>query len=262
MELENKMQMQQPNPFQGYEPQSETFNLPSKGMFYPEIDGQRVTSVQVYDLVTQDENILLSQSLIESGEMIDTLLKKKVVSPYPIDKFTTGDRLSLLIYIRATMEQMYKIRVVDPETGKPFDHDVDLLSLNLKEMKYLPNQNGHFEFKLPKDGRIVTFRLLTGEDEKIIRQKEKKEQQLKGNNESSYKIFRLEQQIVSIEGITDVFEKAKYIRNMKIMDSRKLISFMDECIPTIDFNIEVSAPSGNRFSANIPFTAEFFYPNI
>ena len=262
MELENKMQMQQPNPFQGYEPQSETFHLPSKGMFYPEIDGKRITSVQVYDLVTQDENILLSQSLIESGEMIDTLLRKKVVSPYPVDKFTTGDRLSLLIYIRATMEQMYKIRLTDPSTGVPFDYEVDLLSLNLKELTHLPNQNGHFEFKLPKDGRIVTFKLLTGEDEKIIRQRERKEQQLKNSSESFYKILRLEQQIVSIEGITDVFEKAKYIRNMKIMDSRKLTAFMDECMPTIDFNIEVAAPSGNRFSSDLPFTSEFFYPNI
>lgn len=261
MEFEKNV-MQQSNPFQGYEPQSETFHLPSKGMFYPEVEGQRMTSVKVYDLVTQDENILLSQPLIESGEMVDVLLRKKVVSPYPVDKFTTGDRLSLLIYIRATMEQFYKIRITDPETGSPFDYDVDLMSLNMKEMKHLPNQNGHFEFKLPKDGRIVTFRLLTGEDEKIIRQKEKKEQQMKSSSESFYKIFRLEQQIVSIEGITDVFEKAKYIRNMKIMDSRKLTAFMDECMPTIDFNIEVSAPSGNRFFANIPFTAEFFYPNI
>ena len=261
MEFEKNV-MQQPNPFQGYEPQSETFHLPSKGMFYPEVEGQRMTSVKVYDLVTQDENILLSQPLIESGEMVDVLLRKKVVSPYPVDKFTTGDRLSLLVYIRATMEQFYKIRITDPQTGTPFDYDVDLMGLNLKEINYLPNQNGHFEFKLPKDGRIVTFRLLTGEDEKIIRQKEKKEQQMKSSTESFYKIFRLEQQIVSIEGITDVFEKAKYIRNMKIMDSRKLMSFMDECMPTIDFNIEVSAPSGNRFSANIPFTVEFFYPNI
>lgn len=261
MEFEKNV-MQQPNPFQGYEPQSETFHLPSKGMFYPEVEGQRMTSVKVYDLVTQDENILLSQPLIESGEMIDVLLKKKVISSYPVDKFTTGDRLSLLIYIRATMEQFYKIRIIDPETGTPFDHDVDLMGLNLKEMKHLPNQNGHFEFKLPKDGRIVTFRLLTGEDEKVIRQKEKKEQKMKSNSESYYKIFRLEQQIISIEGITDVFEKAKYIRNMKIMDSRKLTAFMDECMPTIDFNIEVSAPSGGRFSTNIPFTAEFFYPNI
>jgi hypothetical protein len=49
---------------------------------------------------------------------------------------------------------------------------------------------------------------------------------------------------------------------MKIMDSRKLTAFMDECMPTIDFNIEVAAPSGNRFSASIPFTSEFFFPNI
>jgi hypothetical protein len=160
------------------------------------------------------------------------------------------------------MEQMYKIRLTDPETGTPFDYEVDLLSLNLKELTHLPNQNGHFEFKLPKDGRIVTFKLLTGEDEKVIRQKQKKEQQLKNSNESFYKILRLEQQIVSIEGITDVFEKAKYIRNMKIMDSRKLTAFMDECMPTIDFNIEVAAPSGNRFSSDLPFTSEFFYPNI
>ena len=66
---------------------------------------------------------------------LQVLLRKKVVSPYPVDKFTTGDRLSLLVYIRATMEQFYKIRITDPQTGTPFDYDVDLMSLNLKEIK-------------------------------------------------------------------------------------------------------------------------------
>jgi hypothetical protein len=251
------------NPFASYEPMSETVGLTSQGMFYPMVDGKRITEVKVMDLVTQDENILLSPTLLESGEMITELLKRKVVSPYPVEKFTTGDRLSLLVYLRATMEQMYKLNLTDPETNLPFEYDVDLMALETKELKHLPSQEGLFEFKLPKANRVVTFRLLTGEDEKLIRQKEKREQQLKNTKDSYYKIFRFEQQIVSIEGIDDVFEKSKFLRNMNIMDSRKLYVFMDECMPSINFEVEVTAPSGARFQTTLAFNiVEFFFPDL
>lgn len=266
MEIEKNVmmqQMQQPV-HNSYEPLSETFHLPSKGIFYPPINenGDRLTSVQVYDLVTEDENILLNPTLLESGDMIDVLLKKKVKSPYPIEKFTAGDRLAIFIYLRTTMERMYKINVVDPKTNIPFEHDVDLMTLKVKESSVLPGQDGLFEFKLPKSERIVKFRLLTGEDEAIIRNKNKKAQELKNNNESFNRIIRLEQQIISVEGITDVFEKRNFIRNMKIPDSRKLIKFMDDCMPVLDLNIEVPAPSGGSFHTPMPFTTEFFYPDL
>jgi hypothetical protein len=266
MEIEKNVmmqQMQQPV-HNSYEPLSETFHLPSKGIFYPPINenGDRLTSVQVYDLVTEDENILLNPTLLESGDMIDVLLKKKVKSPYPIEKFTAGDRLSIFIYLRTTMERMYKINVVDPKTNISFEHDVDLMTLKVKETSVLPGQDGLFEFKLPKSERIVKFRLLTGEDEAIIRNKNKKAQELKNNNESFNRIIRLEQQIISVEGITDVFEKRNFIRNMKIPDSRKLIKFMDDCMPILDLNIEVPAPSGGSFHTLMPFTTEFFYPDL
>lgn len=266
MEIEKNVmmhQMQQPA-HNSYEPLSETFHLPSKGIFYPPINenGDRLTSVQVYDLVTEDENILLNPALLESGEMIDVLLKKKVKTPYPIEKFTVGDRMSIFIYLRTTIERMYKISVVDPQTNIPFVHEVDLMALKIKESPILPGQDGLFEYKLPKSERIVKFRLLTGEDEMMIRNKNKKEQELKKSNDSFNRILRLEQQIVSIEGITDIFEKRNFIKNMRIQDSRKLIKFMDECVPVLDLNIEVPAPSGGSFHTNMPFTTEFFFPDL
>ena len=160
------------------------------------------------------------------------------------------------------MERMYKISVVDPKTNIPFEYNVDLMALEVKESKVLPGQDGLFEYKLPKSERLVKFRLLTGEDEVVIRNKGKKEQELKRTAEPFNRILKLEQQIVSIEGITDVFEKRNFIRNMKIQDSRKLVKFMDDCMPILNFNIEVPAPSGGTFRADIPITAEFFFPDL
>jgi len=257
-----KITQQQVNPFAAYEPMSEMFALPSKGRFYPEIDGKRLTHVKVYDLVTQDENILLSPTLLESGEMVNELLRRKVVSPYPVDNFVSGDRLALLIYIRATMEQMYKLELIDPATQLSFSHEIDLMSLETKDSTELPGQDGLFEFTLPKAEKNVKFRLLTHLDEKNISDKDEKEQKLRNTKDSFYKIFRLEQQIVSIEGIDDVHEKMRFIRNMKITDSRKLIEYIDKCMPTVDLNVEVSTPSGGSFPLTIPFTKEFFYPTV
>lgn len=244
-----------------FETPSEMFKLPSKGLFYPEIDGKKIDEVRIYDLVTADENILMSTTLRQNGEFINELLRKKVVSPYPVEKFTIGDRLAIIIYLRATMEQIYNLKLIDPNTGVNFEYPLDLMSLNTKEIKHLPDQNGHFEYLLPKAQRLVKFKLLTGEAEKIIMQKKEKEEVMTGK-ESSTNLYRLEQQIISIEGIDDPFEKQRFIKNLNIMDGRRLIAFMEECMPSLDLNYEVTAPSGATFQTEIYLSSRFFNPEL
>jgi hypothetical protein len=259
------MQIQNNNPYEQFEVNSELVTLSSRGYYYPEIEGKPLTEVEVFDLVTQDENILLSPKLIESGELINVLLKKKVKTPYPIEKFTIGDRLQLLIYIRSTMDNMYNVELIDPQTKKPFPYSINLHELNEKELKDYPDKNTKlFEYKLPKSGRLVKFRLMTGEDEKIIQMREQREQQLRNTDESFYNIFKMEQVIVSIEGIDekDSIAKSKFIRGMNMKDGRLLNAYMDEVMPSIDLNVEVTTPSGERFQTKLPFTKEFFYPTL
>lgn len=264
--MENKgtkeiMEMQN-NPYAEFEPAFDIMPLPSKGMFYPKVNGELVKEVKVYYLTAEDESILLSPNLIQSGQMLNVLLRKKVKADYPIDKMIVGDRLAILIYLRATMEQMYQVELIDPNTGTKFDHQIDLGSLEVMDMKHLPNQDGLFDFILPRCKKRVTFRLMTGEDETIISAREKQEQKLRKSNENLSRLFRFEQLIVSVEGITDVLAKSHFIKNMPLLDSRKLSKFMDEATPTINLEIEVPAPSGDNFRTFLPITTEFLYPAV
>jgi len=257
---EHQMMNQQHNPYAEFEPAFDIVPLPSKGMFYPLVDGKPVDEVKVYYLTAEDEGIMTSPNIIQSGNMIDLLLKKKVVSAIPVEKLTSGDRTAILLYLRVTMERIYKITAIDPDTNLPFPTEVDLTTLQHTDVTDLPNDKGLFDFMLPISKRRVTFRLMTGEDEQVLRSLQKQEESIRKSDESNYSILKLEQSIVSIEGIPDRLTMSHFIKNMPLMDSRKLLKYMKDVMPTISLETEVIAPSGKRFRNSFSFTAEFFYP--
>lgn len=59
--------------------------------------------------------------------------------------------------------------MVDPKTNESIETSVDLTTIKTKEFKLKGDENGHFEYKLPKCGKIVKFRYLTRKDEKNLR---------------------------------------------------------------------------------------------
>ena len=250
------------NPYTTFELGYDVVDLPSEGLFYDKVDGKVVNKAKVYYLTAEDESIMMSPNLMQSGEMLNVLLRKKIVCDIPVDKMLVGDRLALLIYLRTTMEQFYKIKLEDPDTGEMFDYSVDLSTLEFKDISEMPNQDGLYEFMLPKLRKSVKFRLLTGEDEAIITSREKTDLKMGKSNAKLGSIYRLNQAIVAIEGVADAFQKEVFIKNMPLMDSRKLTKYIDEVTPTIKLNIEVPAPSGQNFRINMPITAEFLYPTF
>lgn len=257
------MEINQENPYAKYEPSFDLVELPSQGMFYPKVNGEVVNRAKIYHLTAQDENIMSSPNLIQSGQMLDKLLEKKVKCDIPIDDLLTGDRVAILVWLRATMERYYKISgLIDPITNKPFDYDVDLAALKTKDITQIPNQEGLFEVLLPKSGKRIKFRLMTGRMEKQITARDESEMAMYKTDVSNSNTIRLEEMIVSVEGIDDVFEKNMFIKNMPIMDSKFLNKYILDVTPTIDLDLEIVAPSGARFRKDMPITKEFLYPTI
>ena len=73
--------------------------LPSRGIMYP----NRTKSVKVAYLTAADENILSSPNLIASGEVINELLKRKVLTKeIAIEDMVEEDRQAILIFLRNT----------------------------------------------------------------------------------------------------------------------------------------------------------------
>ena len=72
--------------------------------------------------------------------------------------------------------------------------------------------------------------------------------------------WRLEKQIVEVDGNTNKGDIAKFIEQMPIMDSKFVRNFMDENEPRLNMNRVVTTPSGDRLTVNVGFGVEFFRP--
>lgn len=235
------------------EPKFDIINLPSGGRFYP----NKCSQVKVYHLTLVDEEIMTSPNLIKSGEMIDKLLERKVTmvdekTPFiHPQKMLLGDRLALLIFLRVTMDNLYIIDV----DGEPYEFD--LTTLKVKENEIQPNENGDFEYLLPKSKRRVTFRLMTGEDEKEVRLA-----LAKSPNSNLNKVVRLEKIITSVDGEKDKMAISTFVKQMNIIDAKNLIKYMSDVTPSFDLEIEVVSPvTGELKKQTLELTNEFFFPS-
>ena len=233
--------------------------LPSKGLLYP---GKNDT-VKVQYLTAADENILTSQNLIKSGKVLDVLLERKVKDlNMPIGDMLVGDRNAIMIWLRATgYGDKYGVKLTDPNTADEFDYEVDLNSLKTKELSAEPDENGLFDFELPRSKKKIKFKLLTVNDEtRIMKTSENRSKKL-GSVVSTTLTERLSTQIMSIDGVSDKNQIQQFIQIMPAYDSLKFREYSDSIEPGIDMSVEVEGPSGETFPSIVPLGLDFFWPN-
>ena len=145
--------------------------LPSKGIFYT----HKKKTLKVAYLTAADENILTSPSLSQSGELMDTLLRAKVLDKdIDVTNLAECDKQAIFVFLRNTaFGPEYTFKLTDPKTNQEFEHTVDLSVLKTKEVTIEPDNNGLFNFKLPVSGKSCKLKLLTPEDNKQLTELEK-----------------------------------------------------------------------------------------
>jgi hypothetical protein len=72
--------------------------------------------------------------------------------------------------------------------------------------------------------------------------------------------WRMQREIVEVDGSTDKAVIAKFIESMPIADSKYVRKFMNENEPRLDMNRMLIAPSGEKLTVNVGFGADFFRP--
>ena len=122
--------------------------------------------VEIKYMTAKEEDILTSQNLIKQGTVIDVLLKSLIVNKdIKVDDLLIGDKNAIMVANRILgYGKDYEI-TYDGE-----EQNVDLTTLEPVKIdlnKY-PRGSNEFEYKLPKSERKITFKLLTGKDEKNI----------------------------------------------------------------------------------------------
>jgi len=225
--------------------------LPSQGIFYK----NKKKSIKVGYLTASDENILMGNT----EDITGALLRNKIYEPdIKIDDLLEGDIEAILIFLRNTsFGPELTLNLNDPQTKKPFEANVRLDELDIKQPKNEPSEDGTYTTILPKSGSSVKVKILNygeiGEIQKII---------------ASYPQGRipprvtltLQKQILEVDGNSDKAEIAKFVESLPISDSKYIRNFLNENEPKLDLKRVVIAPSGEKLTVNVGLGVEFFRP--
>jgi hypothetical protein len=229
--------------------------LPTKGIYYK----NKKKSVKVAYLTAADENILSSQNLINTGKVIEELLKRKVLDKdLSVDEIVEEDRQAILIFLRNTaFGSEYKLTVTDPKTNKDFSVDIDLSELKVKEFNLVEDVNGEYSFLMEKSKAPITFQFLNLKQEKEIDEIKKS---WNGIGVAPIITKQLEFMIKSVGGNKDPMAIRGFIESMPIKDSQDFRKYVEENKPGLDLSQTATTPSGDTIQIQIGFGVEFFRP--
>jgi len=224
--------------------------LPSEGVFYK----NKKKSIKVGYLTASDENILMAGG----SDMTTNLLRTKIYEPdVIIDDLLEGDVEAILLFLRNTsFGPEMNLSVVDPQTKKTFQTTVMLDQMGIIKGQP-PTEEGTFVVQLPKSQSTVKIKPLTyGELNELSRL---------GDTYPTGRVvpkvtWRLQKEIVELNGSTDKAQIAKFVEQMPIMDSKHIRKFLDENEPKLDLRKVVLTPSGEKLTVNVGFGVDFFRP--
>jgi hypothetical protein len=224
--------------------------LPSQGFFYK----NKKKSLKVGYLTASDENILMGGA----NDLTMTLLRAKIYEPdIKVEDLIEGDVEAILIFLRNTaFGPDVTLNLTDPTTKKPFQTTVMLDELSIISNQK-PNDDGSFTILLPKSQTTIKIKPLTyGEIQDISRMASMYPQ----NRVVPKVTWRMEKEILEVNGSTDRAVIAKFIESMPISDSKFIRNFMNENEPRLDMNKTITTPSGEKLTVNVGFGVDFFRP--
>lgn len=224
--------------------------LPSQGVFYK----NKKKAIKVGYLTASDENILMGGA----NDLTMTLLRAKVYEPdVKVEDLIEGDVEAILIFLRNTaFGPEMTLNVTDPTTKKQFQTTVVLDELSIVGNQK-PSEDGTFTIMLPKSQSTIKVKPLTyGEIQDINRLASTYPQ----GRVVPRVTWRMEREILEIDGSRDKSQIAKFIESMPIADSKFLRNFMNENEPRLDMNKTIMTPSGERLTVNVGFGVDFFRP--
>lgn len=251
---------------------TEFVELPSRGRYYAEthpLYNEEV--VEIRHMTAKDEDILTSASLLKKGIAIDRLVRSilvdKTIDP---NSLLIGDRNAILLKTRIhAYSSQYAVTVVCPNCLESAEHTFDLLACGVNhgdEQGELsddisgPDEQGFFDITLPLTKVIAKVRLLNaGVENAIAKEVEKRR---KNKMEENSVTFQLKQLIYSLNGETNRAQIEQFIENMPTVDSHYLRGAYAKLVPNVDMVQDFTCSACDKTSQlEVPFTAEFFWPN-
>jgi len=248
---------------------TEFVELPSQGRFYPEghpLEGQE--SIEIRQMTAKEEDLLTSRTLLKKGIALDRLIKNLIVDKkIKPDLLLTGDRNAILIATRVSgYGNVYTTKVTCPNCSAQQEYSFDLNEaevyegLDVEPGSVVDHGDGTFMTTLPQTKVEITFRLLTGQDEKNLLNQI--EHARKKRLEENAVTRQLKQIIVAVNG-DDSQDLINYaIENIPSGDARHLRLVYKRVTPDIDLTqfFECNECDHSQ-QLEVPLTADFFWPD-
>jgi len=242
---------------------TEFVDLPSRGLFYPPSHPlHRKDSIEIKHMTAKEEDILTSEALIKKGIVLDRLIQSLIIDRN-IDpsSLLVCDRNAIFIAARATAYGSdYEATVVCPVCDKKHDivHDLGTFSFDDpvlgEDIKI--SERGSCLVRLPKSGKLIEFRLVTGYDEKNANVQDKNAQV------GSQVTDQLKNLVLTIDGNSDIAVVNAFVVNMPAFDSRYLRKAIRQVTPSTDLRFDLSCDSCDSKSVvEVPIGVKFFWPD-
>jgi hypothetical protein len=238
----------------------DVIELPSQGLLYP----NKKSSVKVEFLTAYDENVLTSPNILASGKLVDVLIERKVKDlGFDHKLLLEGDRMAILIFLRVSaFGENYIQPVVHPISKKIVEGEIDLSKLEQKKLTVKPDENGLFDFLLPKSNKNIKFRFLSGKDEEEINLLDDELMERNKSEVSSKTTLRLERSIMSIDGERDKIKISNILKTLPLLDIRSLNKYITEIEPGINFNVTARTQGGESVNTFLRVNKNLFWPDI
>ena len=239
---------------------TETVDLPSKGLLYPEDSPLSSGKVEMKYMTAKEEDILTNQNYIENGTVIDKLLQSLIVSKdVKVNDLLIGDKNAIMIAARIlSYGKDYTVQF----KGEDVVIDLSLLENKKIDEELLSNKKNEFTFQLPNTDNILTFRLLTHLDEKNIEREVAGKKKI--NKDSSTQVTtRLAYVVTSVNGLSEKKDVREFVNNYLLAkDARALREYYSEVSPDINIQHTYTDEAGREEVFDIPIGIDFFWPDI
>lgn len=216
--------------------------LPSQSFYKP-----FKQSLFIKHLTGKEEIVLTSPMLHEAGKAIDLVLKSCILDEdVNFEDLILPDKQALMMFLRInSFGSKIELNITCPHCQKEGKSSFDLISLQAKDIIELPDENGehtynmkNFKLSSQKDKNekisvVVKFKPLTISDEKKIKLEI---ENIKSGNKNEM-LIRYKYQIVSINGNADKNFIIKVIKNLPIVESKKMREYFEKILPGIQNEI-------------------------
>ena len=261
--------IQNENPGFSFVVPTEFVELPTGGRYYPEnhpLHNQE--SIEIKQMTAKEEDMLTSQTLLRKGVALERVLSSLIMDKsINTDTLFVADKNAIIIATRISgYGNEYLTNVNCPQCTVAQKYSFDLNSVKVyngedrDELGVTDNDNGTFSVILPKTEVNVTFRLLTGHDEKLLVSGMEKDKKSKTHERNVTR--QIAYMVLAVNGDSSPQSIQYFVENIPAIDARHLRTAYKAASPNIDLTQTfVCSECDHEQDMEVPLSADFFWPD-